>query len=127
MRNLLHKHKHALFQVSKYIYIYLMFLFYGLSLYKLYKGLYCFVSPGESQTDLGFSTCTQLYKSGVCPLSDCESGIWGFCEPASGNSHVYIRFMTGYMGWGTSNGCSGFKMALLGFRSEQKGRGCKPL
>ena len=36
--------------------------------------------------NLGFNTYTQLYESGVCPVSDYACGVWGFREHTSCNT-----------------------------------------
>ena len=46
---------------------------------------------------LGFKTFTQLYESGVCPVSDYASGVWGFRDYASCNT-VHHRAIRSFLG-----------------------------
>ena len=46
---------------------------------------------------LGFNTFTQLYESGVCPVSDYASGVWGFREYPSCNT-VHHRAIRSFLG-----------------------------
>ena len=71
------------------------------------------INKGKHCGQLGFNTYTQLYESGVCPVSDYASGVWGFREYASCNNvhHRAIQYflgvhkftpvlaMTGDIGW----------------------------